>query len=363
MMDAIQKINEIDALLKQDELGLPVGLGSIARCSHFGYPNYGIVFQDEREAELVRNISIKSYLAEWTDSDWRMHALIRDAVGQTSFRRSGAQLNGGVGFITNELIESREDQDLVKIFDFGTGEGDTTDAILARILKRKNGKSLLSRLVLCLNDVSEMQLPITAQRLNEKYGVQVETAYGWGSDVLRNFENEFDFIVSSGVLHHESFSPFQSVYQALKNDGAVVVADYCTRLFDHPVRLVRFLESIGADRKRIKEFRKYFGVCSDSDITREERIAVSQTINYLKSLIALIQKAEMDNVGYFPIEAQRSGRQIAKEMTDANFCIDMGVVKRAFPKSFSRSKIKTNIRIGNRNSDVANIVVGVKKTK
>jgi len=371
-MDAIGRINEINGLLSPDRLRLPFPMNTIQRVSHWAYPQYGITLTPENREE-VRRMSSAAFLDEWKNSDWRMHTLISDAINMTPFRDAMSEMNREIGFVVSELMKSRSmrggsTRGAIRICDIGTGTGNTVLSII-RQFRDFWPRKLLGRCHFTLMDLAEEQLESTGRWLKEKFGVGVETSPGPAEDVMPAYVRCFDFIVSNGAFHHMSLPDMHGhLYNALKDNGAVVIGDYHTTVWDYPARMARFLENMGADKRAVRSFRHYFCVRRndhlelDGLLNEQEQAAVCQTVAYGFALTELIRKRNIRDVVINPVEAQRSSRNMALEMASAGFSCSMADIRAAFPASYvdrsHRSSLRNNGRL--QNSDVARVTTGVK---
>lgn len=363
-MDPLIRIYQINELLQN--MRLPFPLDTIERVSHIAYRNFGIDVNGH-EAR-VREKSANSFLREWYESDWRMHAIIADGINKTQFRDAMAAMNREIARIVFSILRIfKLKNGSIRVLDIGTGTGDTIRETIWN-LRNSGLNEVLRNLHFTLNDIAVHELNNTATWVTTSFGIPVQIAEGSAESVLPDFENYFDLITSNGVFHHFSFPHVHALtYNALKPGGVMLIGDYHTRMYETPALLAYYLEELGANKGALNSFRKYFGLNrlqheeELGNLSPAEGIAIEHTIQYAQGLLALIRERRVRDVVIKPIEAHRSSVQMAAEMSDAGFAVGLGEVRRVF-SGFRVERQKSLWSSCGRlvDSDVAKVTVGVK---
>ncbi len=296
-IETTRDIAQLDRFLTSIFEGLPIAPGTICRIAYQFLENWGVRVTDENRGWIERR-SEKSYIREWSSGTKETNDAIEKATREADL--------GGNSFLNTmvattavkALLEMYEPGRRIRICDVGTGAGDTISAILDSMQSYRL-QDIVKQCSFYLIEPSVDRLRHATRRL-EKHGIierRVKPEFiGMGTTEGRIFgdlkDGIFDLIVSSAVFHHLSFPTYLNrINDKLTNDGALIIGDWYTTIWQHPAYMVPVLQGIGAEQERIVEFERFFNLDThnirelDGKLRLEQKEANKRMYDYIFHMV------------------------------------------------------------------------------
>jgi len=339
-------ISRLNTMLNYICDSLPIESGAIQMLASQYYERYGIGITDDNR-ERLKAESFDCYRV-WEIGTSESNRAITRAINAIGLGQGDRELNKGVAELLVELMLGIDDgQRHFHVADLGAGPGGTTDTVLEFLRKDEMGLSLASRCTFDLVELSwdrlaEARTTIGRNKINESIRTLRCNPKCEPLEEYLAGKRNLDVIFSSGALHHCSFSDhFVRMYEALNEDGVLVVGDWHNSLFSHPANLISVLGRLGASTSAISDFKLLFGVNEDDakrfekELTIEERIANLYFADFIVKMASELRKIEeRSRLPFF--EALESVGDRTKKIKDAKFIMDVEELRREKPKSFGK---------------------------
>jgi len=346
-------ISRLNTMLHYICDSLPIESGAIQMLASQYYESYGIGITDDNR-ERLKAESFDCYRV-WESGTSESNRAIARAINAIGLGQGDRELNKGVAELLVEILLEMDDGRMrFNITDLGTGPGGTIDAILEFMRKNEATLSIASRCTFYLVELSwdrlaEARVIIERNRINE---VVKKLRFIPKCEPLEDYLAEqrpryLHAIVSSGALHHCSFSDhFARMYEALNEDGVLVIGDWHNSLFSHPANLISVLGRLGTSTNVITDFKLLFGVTEDDakrfekELTREERIANQYFADFIVKMASELRKIEeRSRLPFF--EALESVGDRVRKIQNAGFVTDIEELRekhRGFVRIFDPEK-------------------------
>jgi hypothetical protein len=369
-----QDINILDDQLRKVTKRLSMETGTVTRIACQYLRNWGIAV-DEHNRGWLEKRSDSSYFNEWKSTNKAIDEAIERAIveaellGNTHLNTRLADMVVKIMTALNEENPFSE-ENRFRIGDIGAGTGLTTKAILDRMIL-EGVEHLVPFCDFFLLEPSPKRLFGSKDedgKEDETYNQGDEGAYtrlrdhGIGlmqenvsfvcSHLQKHFSSfvgneSFDMIVASAVFHHFSFPTYLSlIREKLKKDGVLVMGDWFTDVWRHPLYTAAILSDMGADTRTVNDFRRFFelgnmtyrDIEKELDFPPERRRANEQMFNFLKKLDIEMRNIKVkERLRIF--EGHESEEDRLKKAEESHFVTDYKeLVKRP---GFSR--LKSNI--------------------
>jgi len=357
----IDKLREFDEKLWQITKDLPIRTGSVFKVPSAAYHRWGIEKTAENE-EWLKKESGKFYVK---DTDELLIDPYRENMIKTPFRVwTESRMADEIGWIVREFMRSMDDGEReFSVCDIGARFGQTTTSIVTS-LRDSDMDGALTRTKFYLIDRSAPKLEYARREL-ERYGAICSPKPDYDEDYLgEQPDGRFDIIVSLAHFHHKPFPDyFDEINRVLADDGVLVVGDWHSALWDHPINAAKLLERIGAGGQALDAFREHFGrelMLPDPDpkLDGEERQALEDHMACWIEIAANLNKiSRTSRPRVYFLEAHETSKARTKKLEKAGFVVDMDEIRKAFPKS----KLENIPRKVLRNSDFAVVMAAMKR--
>ncbi len=366
MKKEIDELRQIDEFLNDLTAGLPMSPGSIYRIPYQYLKNWGVEVNGGNRG-WIKNTAMKTYREDWGESGGEINDAIAKAIMIAGLGTGDKNLNRSLAEMTvNILMALHDGKRRFRIADMGAGKGPTTDAILNEIARYDDRAVLEAFCEVYLIEPSLTRVNEAAERLS-RHPLHVECHY-----VAATHENlvplfrpgMFDIIVSSGVYHHMPFPDYlNDLHEILAEDGALIIADWFTTIWEYPARIVPVLDSLGLKRDNMEMFRSYFDVPYDTaylekKLTPEQHEANKAMVRYLTALADELSGEKASSL-YF-LEAHEALPDRIEKMKNAGFELDISTLREKY-KAFVNTP--TNIKKLYENSDIACVIAAGKGKK
>ncbi len=357
----IDKLREFDDKLCQITKDLPIRSGSVFKVPSAAYHRWGIEVTLENR-EWLKKESVKYY---GKDIDELLLDPYRENIVKTPFRAwTESRMADEIGWIVRELMRSMDDgQKEFSVCDVGARFGQTTASVVTS-LRDSDMDGVLRRTKFYLVDRSAPKLEYARREL-ERYGAICAAKPEHDEDYLNEQrDGRFDIIISLAHFHHKSFPDyFNEINRVLADDGVLVVGDWHSALWDHPINAAKLLERIGAGSQVLDAFREHFGrelMTPDPDpkLDADEKQALEDHMNCWIEIATNLNKLNRTaRPRVYFLEAHETSKARKKKMEGAGFVVDLDQIRKAFPKS----KLENIPRKVLRDSDFAVVMAAMKR--
>lgn len=228
-----------EILTPHNESLMPLKLGPPYRVPEKAYPLYGLAYKDEFTAN-------QAYLAEWgVQGTPEQIAVIPKALAEAGFADFNALLQQATAKRVAELVQVNPSLRSPRIADIGAGEGDS-GLVTAKSLPI----DVLKRAEFVLIDPAEKSLKTARQKM-EAARINHTILTGLDTEVLKGIPDEtFDILTGVASVHHHARIPFDEYARVLRKDGFAIFADWHHDLWNHPARVLSFLNRFDWPNKK-----------------------------------------------------------------------------------------------------------------
>lgn len=360
ILTSIDEIQAFNTEFMKITEGLPIQTGSVLRVPSRAYGRWGIEITDENVDWLRTNSGIY-----YPRSEANLYA------GQESDKT--AQMPIGyyermiheIGLIVKEIFKSLDDNSRIfRICNLGGKHGPISSSILSEIQEDKETKGMLQRIEFYLVDEKSGKLENAGKAIEQygaKYSKELKRDEKYLQEVIGNERLYFDLVVSFVRFHHKPFPDHLNIIkEVLANDGALVIGDTYSALWDHPINAYNLLQRIGASTNILDAFRSIFTNINPDLMRPDEKVRlepdeVSALEEHMKCWIEIMSDLRSRPTG--PIcflEAHQTSRARKNDLDKAGFETDAEKIRIAFPKSRISGLVNSTIV---RSSDFARVSV------
>ena len=321
--------------------------GNIFAVDSLGYPGWGIGLTPEN-SRWLEELSIESNKIYLRNGLGQLSPFVSFLIPQ-SRKAVEERLTATIGSIVADILLSLDDGSRTfNLCDLGARKGKASLAVVSAlnntIRERTGNPTLLKRTTFILVDLSIAKLENARSQL-ELHGVQCilkpETDESF---IAERRDRSVDLIYSNLFLHHKSFLTdfLIRLKRTLADDGALVVGDWHSMLWQRPVLVYRLLQMLGSDPSVLDEFRALTRIDLSQDplqgATPPEILAVEDHMNYLIELVQNLHTPQAlaafssgepraPIIKGYDTSSQRTGK-----LNNAGFVTYMEQIYRAFSK-------------------------------
>jgi len=235
--------------------GAPLRLGTPLRTPTCAWRTWGIEFKDRRDFKRLVESSEEAYSREWKSAHNARHEDISRTAQAAGLGSANQRLNERVAAVIGRL--ARRFDRSIRILDLGAGTGATTLSIWKRLPSSDRVRTDWT-----LVDPG-LHSHVAALAACRTVGIPSESVAhytGRDLDVLPDFRDSFDIVVSVAAIHHHAWLEpvFRGIADALKPGGFVVIGDWHNRLSTHPALVLSLLEQLDWSHKEedLRRFRQ-----------------------------------------------------------------------------------------------------------
>lgn len=300
-----------------DEFLMPIIMGSPYRVPGYAYENYGIgPYADE-------TLALRAYKEEWASGTKAQNALIVQATQEAGLADFNGLLQQAAAKAVAEIIE-RESLNSPVMVDIGAGAGASALTIVQLLPERiKQNTTML------LLDPAEEKLQVAGQ-LMEEAGVKYQKLIGADMEILSGLEpGSVDILTGVASIHHHARIPFESYARVLKKGGFAIFADWHHDLWEHPTRVLKFLERFNWPQKEagLANWKvAYPQAIDDPDatlrLTPEELMAREQITRFWLGYKNIADRANLGPNAVWPLEGHKPVKRYIEGMQEAGFYTD-----------------------------------------
>lgn len=301
-----------ELLTPHNEPLMPITMGSPYRIPDYAYPNWGLKYLGEYRAN-------SAYSAEWTLGTAEQNALVGRALAEAGFTDFNGLLQQTTARIVAALVDKNPYLQSPIIADIGAGAGGSASA-LAKELPIKVKQNTIMMLV----DPASEKLEVAGQLMQEQ-GIKHQLLTGLDTEVLRKIPTmSVDILIGVASVHHHARIPFDEYARVLRKGGFAIFADWHHDLWEHPARVLRFLERFDWSQKEkgLTDWKAaYPQALYDTEIglhlTPEELVAREQITRFWLGYKQIADKANLAANAIWPLEGHRPVTQYMRDMIQA----------------------------------------------
>jgi hypothetical protein len=184
-------------------------------------------------------------------------------------------------------------------------------------------------------------------------------------------DNEFDLIIPFFLCHDKSFTNhLLETRRKLRDDGAILIADTFSPLWQHPLFVYKLLSDMHIDTQMLQQFKEFYSIsCSDlpsleAQFNSFELAALNEHKDYWLRAFVEIQSGRYPlTKPIFLLKAHRTVRQERACLEENGFSLDKKSIRRRYHSLFRAiPTLEPTCRIS-RGSDYATILLAIKEEK
>lgn len=368
LVKTIPELENLDKALTEICADLGYFPGSLFRIAWQYLANWGVGVTEENRP-WIENRSNQSYYEEWLRSTDESIDAIKEATKKAGLEKGNPDLNSGVGRLALDILLSMDDSERdFRICDIGAGEGETTKAMLDFMTLSEDGLKLAKRCHFTLLDPSRENLykadrMVDSHIINKDNTIRYRTIRDNHTFLEELKDKTYDMIISNAVFHHMSFPTYlYQIEESLAEDGVVVIGDWYTTIWKHPVFVAEILKKLGISDENLYRFEYGFGIGKgdahliERELEPHQVEANRQMIDYEVAIgrefqgVAPVQRL-------FFLEAHESLEDRLHNIKETDLVTDIAELKEKH-KGFV--KIDASVRRLYPNSDIAAVIAAAK---
>jgi hypothetical protein len=321
------------------DLPKPILLGSVMRLSADVLPNWGIQITKENRQDL-RDYAEDFYVMD--EARYTLENTARDML--QSYKRTLQapcleQMESSSSLILTNLLLSSQDKKKISICNLAAGAANVVRSVITKLGCDAAGKGILERTVFHLVD-----RPQKLERAMKNLGglpANVEWHAKGSAEFLTDMKvagKRFDYLVTVSQFHRKPFLSeyLKSIHDIMNERALLITADWHSPLTSCPSGVYDILETLNVPKTKLDYFRDLFGPFMHRDVRAdnrpEENRALSDHIEYWKSLAGSMGSTDPNGLKIRIISAFLTQRQLASQLEKSGFDTDRDKIKTAFPR-------------------------------
>lgn len=298
-----------------NEYLMPIKMGSPRRVPSYAYRNWNLPYQGEYIATLA-------YKAEWQEGTAAQLGLVSQATLKAGFGDYPELLRQK----TAEVVASKlAGANSTTLLDIGAGPGQSTLAVYNALPPRLKG--LFSAILV----EPSIQALKTAELVMAEHNITAKTLPGTDLETLGGIESSsVDVLIAVASVHHHADIPFWEYAKVLKPGGLAVFADWHHDIWEHPARVLKFLERFDwpAKSRGLANWIETYSPQSledpdkDLQLTPEELTAREQITRFWLAYKELADTANLGPNAIWPLEGHRPVARYIQNLQSAGFVVD-----------------------------------------
>lgn len=301
-----------------DEALMPVRMGTPYRVPDYAYPNWGLSYRGEGQADAA-------YRAEWGAGNAGQLALVTQATIEAGLGDYPELLRKKTAEVVSGIMAERTEP--IRILDIGAGPGRSALMVYDALPPDARTGTEIT-----LVDPSSESLD-EASGLFSSQGIEFQILPGSDSEVLPNLDRgTFDVVTGVASVHHHARIPFEMYYRVLQDGGFLVLADWHQPLWEHPGSVLQFLEQMDWPRKEegLEEWlRVYPNASSAPPLPKNpaDRQAIVEITKFWKAYQRISREANLGPNAIWPLEGHRPVGRYVLAMRQAGFDFETQAVR------------------------------------
>jgi len=219
-----------------DSSNMPLVLGNALRVPDYAYPAWGIAGSEE----WLRKESDKQYEIEWKGGSPRQMQYVVEAITESGLGNYSQMLRDANAELVSKIVNKSKKR--VNYLELGAGISTVT--VYQKLISNNID---VEKVFGTLIEPSESRIEDTAKKL-EGLGLKQKKNFkiivARDLDIPMNVDiNSQDIASYVAVLHHHAYldTPLKAVYDSLKPNGYLIIADWHNTMWEHPSRIYEFL--------------------------------------------------------------------------------------------------------------------------
>lgn len=302
-----------EILTPHNEALMPITMGSPYRVPDYAYGKYSLGgYANETLASL-------GYKQEWAGGTPEQLALVLQASNEAGLTNANCLLQQATAKILAGIIERDYFLKAPVIADIGAGAGASALAIVEALPDDVRRKTTM-----ILVDPSKESLK-TAVQLMEEQEVNYRVLIGTDTEMLRELRNQsVDILTGVASIHHHARIPFYDYARVLKIGGFAVFADWHHDLWEHPARVLGFLEKFDWPQKEegLANWKEAYPQARKNpdiqlELTPKELKARKQITRFWLAYKNIADRANLGPNTIWPLEGHRPVSRYIQEIKEA----------------------------------------------
>ena len=307
-----------------DSSRMPIVLGSALRVPSYAYPNWGIAAGSNREE------SDRQYEIEWKGGSARQMQYVVEAITESGLGNYSQMLRDENARLVIKLVKDSNGQ----LNYLEPGAGKSTVFVYKKL--KEDGLDI-EKLYGTLVEPSQQRL---GDMVAELEALGLVAGKNFQACVMRDIDiaglvpdNSQDIVSCVAQIHHHAYldTPLKCLYNALRPNGIIIIADWHNAMWEHPNRVYEFLRDEfewSTKEEDLKAFVEAYPKALETAPALSELDAASnRNIKKFWKSWEAVRKREIAAGKFKPeddiwmLEAHRPVGQQIKSMTEAGFVI------------------------------------------
>lgn len=306
-----------EILTPHQESLMPFEMGSPIRTPWYAHSSWGLISPDEK-------IVAEAYKAEWSQGTEAQLELVSQASIRAGLGNFPELLRRKTAEIAAGIFNSRPAEKPFNLLDIGAGPGLSALAVYEALpIKLRN------QLFVNLIEPSSQALK-TAESLMANYNIASIPFCGTDLEALEQMESaSYDLLIAVASVHHHARIPFDEYARVLKRGAYAVFADWHQDIWEHPGRVLRFLERFDWPGKKeglADWVRAYPQALDDPDknlhLTPAELLAREQITKFWLAYKEIANGANLGTNAIWPLEGHRPVARYVEGLQETGFLVD-----------------------------------------
>ncbi len=378
-MDEFDKMVEFDKRFWDITKGMPVPLvpGSLFRLHHSNMEAWGVDIRNCREKARERS---RKFMAKDDREIENLGPEIIESLFATESRKDTENTMGRLvaSFAVDIIKEFNEISSDISVMDFGARYGKATRKLIVALNNDAESDISPDNIDFHLVETSDRMAKSANENLSNLYGIDTSVhSVPCGNEdresiIAKMEKNSFDVIITLSSMHHHSFPDYlKNLNRILKPGGVLVSGDWYSTAWEDPNWGHYLLKYLGANEERRRNFLDFLGLdekkADNTHLISARNLDPQGTsLNIVYHLKHWAELKEKITSLYEPLSgiprryflsAHTSVEKRCSELETAGFEVNMGTIKKAFPKSNLPSSPKRAIR----ECDFATVLIAMKK--
>jgi SAM-dependent methyltransferase len=359
LITGVQEFHGYDRRFFEKTKSCYLRTGSLSRLREKNLHRWGVGLTDE----LIAHVRTQ---AEWyyrEDLRDRENHPEVDTFFRTEWRKDcESQMVQCAGQSVKELLKSlSQRREKIHIAEIPARSTPASFAVAVEMWNDPDTRDLFDRTTFHLVNNDSGSLKVAKKKM-EQYMANYQVHSMLDTDFLAQ-SGGIDIIISVLHLHKNSSRDFVlKVHRSLIEGGVLVMADFNSTLWDHPINLCNFLGSVGAEYERDEIIAMLDPELMRPDpkvgLTREEAKANEHHLEHLREVYARIGRFKPSIVPRMHIlGAYRTSQAQREELEEGGLftCDTENAIKAEYPES----KLVSPVRLIS-GSDIANFMLAMK---
>jgi len=353
--------------------GLPIRPGSICKLREQNQEAWGVKVTPENK-EWMKERAESFYKKDITESEEKGKSVDLKGLKIQPYQhyiQSGIRLIGKIAREVVRKLEKKKDS-TIKICEIGGRSGTLTVPIVFEI--NDLDEKLVDRTQFYIVEPSQKRLEI-AERTLPMYGIdEIRKTKAGGFSLEHKTDeqflstqknNEFDILISFFHCHNKPFSDhLTEMKRVLKNNGALIMIDNYSPMWQHPLFVYELIKDIGAGDKILDNFKAYFDInCKNRPaLEKFEAEALKDHKDYWMKVVKEIREGRYETEKpIFFLKAHSTVAQRIEMLNSHGFSVEKDRILKLYPRIFENIDYLNPVYRIKDKSDIVTLILAVKE--